>query len=78
VLELVGVGCRDDQIATRLGIAPTTVATLLRSSMAKLDARTRVQAVARLRETRANDARQLTSHPREGGRNVSIGVSNSI
>jgi DNA-binding CsgD family transcriptional regulator len=78
VLELVGVGCLDDQIATRLGIAPTTVAMLLRSSMAKLDARTRVQAVARLRESRANDPRRLTTHPREGGRDVSISVSSSI
>jgi DNA-binding NarL/FixJ family response regulator len=48
VLELVGAGSRDEEIASRLGIAPSTVATLLRSSMAKLDARTRVEAVARL------------------------------
>jgi DNA-binding CsgD family transcriptional regulator len=48
VLELVAAGRRDEEIADRLGIAPSTVATLLRSSMAKLDARTRVQAVAKL------------------------------
>jgi hypothetical protein len=78
VLELVGAGCLDAEIAGRLGIAPTTVAMLLRSAMAKLEARTRVQAVARLQESRANGPRRLTSHPREGGRDVSIGVSNSI
>jgi DNA-binding CsgD family transcriptional regulator len=48
VLELVAAGLRDDEIASRLGIAPSTVATLLRSSMAKLDARTRIEAVAKL------------------------------
>jgi DNA-binding CsgD family transcriptional regulator len=48
VLELVAGGLRDDEIAARLGIALSTVATLLRSSMEKLDARTRVQAVAKL------------------------------
>jgi DNA-binding CsgD family transcriptional regulator len=44
----VAAGLRDEEIAARLGIAPSTVATLLRSSMEKLDARTRVQAVAKL------------------------------
>jgi LuxR family transcriptional regulator, regulator of acetate metabolism len=48
VLELVAAGLRDDEIADRLGIARSTVATLLRSSMEKLGARTRVQAVAKL------------------------------
>jgi two-component system response regulator DevR len=48
VLELVGAGVRDDEIAGRLGIARSTVAMLLRSSMAKLDARTRVEAVAKV------------------------------
>jgi DNA-binding CsgD family transcriptional regulator len=52
VLELVALGFRDEEIADRLTIAPSTVATLLRSSMAKLDARTRVQAVAKLAEIR--------------------------
>lgn len=48
VVELVATGLRDDEIAARLGIARSTVATLLRSSMAKLDAQTRVQAAANL------------------------------
>jgi DNA-binding CsgD family transcriptional regulator len=48
VLELVAGGCRDEEIAERLGIAPSTVATLIKSSMEKLDARTRVEAVAKL------------------------------
>lgn len=48
VLELVATGLRDDDIADRLRIARSTVAMLLRSSMAKLDARTRVEAAARL------------------------------
>lgn len=48
VLELVGAGLRDEEIADRLRIAPSTVATLLKSSMEKLDARTRVEAVAKL------------------------------
>jgi DNA-binding CsgD family transcriptional regulator len=47
VLELVGAGVRDDEMADRLGIARSTVAMLLRSSMAKLDARTRVEAAAK-------------------------------
>ena len=48
VLELVAAGLRDEEIADRLGIAPSTVATLLRSSMETLDARTRVEAIAKL------------------------------
>jgi DNA-binding CsgD family transcriptional regulator len=48
VLELVAVGHTNEEIAERLGIAHSTVATVLRSSMAKLDARTRVEAVAKL------------------------------
>jgi DNA-binding CsgD family transcriptional regulator len=48
VLELVAAGLRDEEMADRLGIAPSTVATLLRSSMKTLDARTRVEAVAKL------------------------------
>jgi DNA-binding CsgD family transcriptional regulator len=48
VLELVASGLRDDEIAGRLGIAPSTVAALVRSSMERLDARTRVEAVAKL------------------------------
>jgi DNA-binding CsgD family transcriptional regulator len=46
VLELVSTGLREEEMAERLGIAESTVATLLRSSMAKLDARTRVEAAA--------------------------------
>jgi DNA-binding CsgD family transcriptional regulator len=48
VLELVATGLQDDDIADRLQIARSTVAMLLRSSMAKLGARTRVEAAARL------------------------------
>ena len=48
VLELVGGGLRDEEIADRMRIARSTVSTLLRSAMAKLDARTRVEAVAKL------------------------------
>jgi DNA-binding CsgD family transcriptional regulator len=48
VLELVAAGLRDEEIADRLGIARSTVASLLRSSMKRLDARTRVEAVAKL------------------------------
>jgi DNA-binding CsgD family transcriptional regulator len=47
VLELVARGLRDEEIAARLGIAPLTVATLGKSSMERLDARTRVEAVAK-------------------------------
>jgi DNA-binding NarL/FixJ family response regulator len=48
VLELVAEGLRDEEIADRLGIAPSTVATLVKSLMERLDARTRVEAVAKL------------------------------
>jgi DNA-binding CsgD family transcriptional regulator len=48
VLELVAAGLRDDDMAERLRIARSTVATLLRSSMAKLDAHTRIEAVTKL------------------------------
>jgi DNA-binding NarL/FixJ family response regulator len=48
VLKLISAGLRDEEIAERLRIAPSTVATLLKSSMEKLDARTRVEAVAKL------------------------------
>jgi DNA-binding NarL/FixJ family response regulator len=47
VLELVAGGLRDEEIAEHLGIAPSTVATLIRSSLKRLDARTRVEAVAK-------------------------------
>jgi DNA-binding CsgD family transcriptional regulator len=48
VLELVAESLRDDDIADSLQIARSTVAMLLRSSMAKLDARTRVEAASKL------------------------------
>jgi DNA-binding CsgD family transcriptional regulator len=48
VLKLVAAGLRDEEMAERLRIAPSTVATLLKSSMEKLDTRTRVEAVAKL------------------------------
>ena len=48
VLGLVGAGLRDEEIADRLGIALSTVATLIRSVMDRLGARTRVEAVAKL------------------------------
>jgi DNA-binding CsgD family transcriptional regulator len=48
VLELVRTRLRDDEIAERLGIARSTVALLLRSAMDKLEARTRLEAVANL------------------------------
>jgi DNA-binding NarL/FixJ family response regulator len=60
VLELVAAGLRDDEIADRLGIAPSTVATLVKSSMERLDARTRVEAVAKLAEIK--DERAQGTH----------------
>jgi DNA-binding NarL/FixJ family response regulator len=51
VLELVHAGLGDEQIAAGLRIARSTVGLLLRSSMAKLGARTRVEAAARLAAT---------------------------
>jgi DNA-binding CsgD family transcriptional regulator len=48
VVQLVAAGLRNEEIADRLGVARSTVATLLRSAMAKLDARTRVELVAKL------------------------------
>lgn len=60
VLELVAAGLRDEEIAGRLGIAASTVATLVRSSMERLDARTRVEAVAKL--AGIEDEPESTSH----------------
>jgi DNA-binding CsgD family transcriptional regulator len=48
VLELVAAGLRDDELAFRLGIARSTVSSLLRSSMTKLGAHTRIEAVRKL------------------------------
>jgi DNA-binding NarL/FixJ family response regulator len=59
VMELVATGLRDEEIACRLGIAPSTVASLVRSAMERLDARTRVEAVAKLAEI--NDEQQSRS-----------------
>jgi DNA-binding CsgD family transcriptional regulator len=44
VLELVGAGLRTREIATRLGIAPSTVDSQIKSAMRKLDSRTRTEA----------------------------------
>jgi len=54
VLGLVRDRLDDAAIADRLGIAPSTVALLLRSSMTKLGARTRVEAAAEV--TRIGDS----------------------
>src|SRR5688500_1089385 len=43
VLELVAEGLRDEEIAERLGIARSTVASLLRSATVALGVRTRTQ-----------------------------------
>jgi DNA-binding CsgD family transcriptional regulator len=60
VVQLVAAGLRNEEIADRLGVARSTVATLLRSAMAKLDARTRVEAVAKL--AGIEDETPLESH----------------
>lgn len=49
VLDLVDAGLGDDAIADHLGIARSSVAALLRSSMGKLGAQTRLEAVATAR-----------------------------
>jgi DNA-binding CsgD family transcriptional regulator len=65
VVELVAAGLRDDEIAAQLGIARSTVATLLRSSMAKLGAQTRVQAAAKFAGiTDVQAAELFTGRPR--------------
>ncbi|MET8830518.1 helix-turn-helix transcriptional regulator [Streptomyces sp. NPDC004610] len=50
VLTCVATGATNAATAARLGIAPETVKSYLRSAMRKLDARTRGEAVARARE----------------------------
>jgi DNA-binding CsgD family transcriptional regulator len=50
VLTLVSERLENGEIANRLGVARSSVSTLLRSAMVKLDSRTRAQAVARLAE----------------------------
>ena len=49
VLDLVDAGLGDEAIADRLGIARSSVAALLRSSMGKLGVETRLEAVATAR-----------------------------
>lgn len=49
VLSLVAQGCRNAEIADRLGVGPETVKSYLRSAMARLGARSRHQAVAAAR-----------------------------
>jgi DNA-binding CsgD family transcriptional regulator len=63
VLDLVRLDLREDEIAARLRISPSTVALLLRSSMAKLGARTRLEAVAMAAAT----GRPAPVNPRTGG-----------
>ncbi len=51
VLELVGSGLTNAQIAARLGVTPRTVATLVANAAAKLRTRTRAQTALRAAET---------------------------
>jgi DNA-binding CsgD family transcriptional regulator len=46
VLELLAHGLSATAVATELGLSPETVRTHVRNAMRKLDANTRVQAVA--------------------------------
>jgi DNA-binding CsgD family transcriptional regulator len=46
VLELLAHGRQAPQVATELGLSPETVRTHVRNAMRKLEATTRVQAVA--------------------------------
>jgi LuxR family transcriptional regulator, regulator of acetate metabolism len=52
VLALVALGLTNDSIATSLGLSPLTVKSYLRSAMARLDAKTRYQAVIEARRLR--------------------------
>lgn len=49
VVSLVAAGCRNAEIADRLGLAPETVKSYLRSAMSRLGARSRLEAVAAAR-----------------------------
>jgi DNA-binding CsgD family transcriptional regulator len=51
VLELVGSGLTNAQIAARLGVATRTVATLVANAAAKLGTRSRAQTALRAAET---------------------------
>lgn len=46
ILELLAHGCRATEVASELGLSPETVRTHVRNAMRKLEATTRVQAVA--------------------------------
>nr|WP_254450832.1 LuxR C-terminal-related transcriptional regulator [Aeromicrobium stalagmiti] len=49
VVSLAAAGCRNAEIADRLGLGPETVKSYLRSAMARLGARSRHEAVAAAR-----------------------------
>jgi DNA-binding CsgD family transcriptional regulator len=49
VLSYVAIGCTNAEAAGRLGLLPETVKSYLRSAMRKLDAHTRLEAVASAR-----------------------------
>ena len=56
VLELLGEGYRQDEIAARLVISPKTVATHIQHVLAKLDVRSSAQAVALVLRDKERDA----------------------
>jgi DNA-binding CsgD family transcriptional regulator len=57
VLHLVAGGLRTRTIASRLGVEPSTVDDIVRSAASKLNARTRIEAAARLVELERVDER---------------------
>ena len=52
ILDLMAQGFRDKEIADRLGICPSSVATYIRRGMGKLGARSRAHAVKLLYDLR--------------------------
>ncbi|MFC8042256.1 LuxR C-terminal-related transcriptional regulator [Nocardia sp. NPDC057353] len=52
VLAQIALGCTNQEAAARLSVGAETVKSYLRSAMSKLDAHTRVEAVARARRAR--------------------------
>jgi DNA-binding NarL/FixJ family response regulator len=46
ILSCLAGGCRSSEVATRLGVSPETVRTHVRNAMRKLEAHTRIEAVA--------------------------------
>jgi DNA-binding CsgD family transcriptional regulator len=52
VLAQIALGCSNDETATRLSLATSTVKAYLKSAMRRLDARTRHEAVVRARSLR--------------------------